>query len=274
MTTRLANRIAYFDAAVAGHGAKKGNPEASAVTNVRRYMHQLVSADTDSRSPSNALRHFLWYAHNVPGYTPSYFQRLFFKESARVLAPAIMRDCDAEEQARTMQEFSLEPLDTPFLFGETGRRMGKTDAVTQVLAALLLSVPHITVAFFTLQDNTAKDTCNKASSWLTLLNTDEFAAKIGNAGFEVHKTMMHIILVNKSDPTDVRTVNFFGTSSPNVILFFYFYIFCTCGAAPSIEPKKITYTQPRDDVRLMHDTYKWVLHRLRLRRSLARRLSV
>jgi len=247
MSTRLANRIAYVDAAVAGHGGKKGNTEASAVTNVRRYMHQLVSADTDSRSPSNALRHFLWYAHNVPGYTPSYFQRLFFKESARVLAPVIMRDCDAEEQARTMQEFSLEPLDTPFLFGETGRRMGKTDAVTQVLAALLLSVPHITVAFFTLQDNTAKDTCTKANSWLTLLNTDEFAAKIGNAGFEVHKTMMHIVLVNKTDPTDVRVVNFFGTSSPNVILFFYFlYILYVRGRTIYRTKKHTVYT---DDMR-------------------------
>jgi hypothetical protein len=61
----------------------------------------------------------------------SLFKRIFCKESIRVLAPVIMYDCDAEGQARTIQEFSLEPLDTPFLFGETVRRTGKTCAFVQ-----------------------------------------------------------------------------------------------------------------------------------------------
>lgn len=168
------------------------------------------------------MRRFTTYLQEEPDSgTPSLFKQIFFKESTRMLAPVIMRDCDDEEQARTMTEFSLEPLDTPFLFGEAGRRMGKTDAVTHILAALLLSVPNITVAFFAPRDELVECAFKRAIDWLTRLNTDELVTKTGNFKFEVsakNKAKWKCIIVTSDEePDDVRTVYFDGESDPPAV---------------------------------------------------------
>ena len=168
-----------------------------------------------------SMHRLMTYMQETDSGTPSLFKQIFFKESTRVLAPVIMRDCDAEEQARTMQEFSLEPLDTPVLFGEGPRRMGKTDTVAHVLAALLLSVPHITVAFFAPRDELVECAFKRAIDWLTRLNTDEFVTKTGNFKFEVSATnkakLTSIIVASDEEPDDVRTVYFYGESDPPAV---------------------------------------------------------
>jgi hypothetical protein len=167
------------------------------------------------------MRRFTVYAGGIPGYTPSLFKQIFFKECARVLAPVIMRDCDDEEQARTMTEFSLEPLDTPFLFGEAGRRTGKTDAMAHVIAALLLSVPDITVSFFAPRDELVECAFKRAIDWLARLNTDELVTKTENYKFEVSATnkakLTSIIVTSDEEPDDVRTVYFYGESDPPAV---------------------------------------------------------
>lgn len=188
------------------------NVEEKALTSIGKFCEKYMVSRQESLRCDN-MRNYMKFLHTIPGYEPSYFQRLLFTASAQVFAPAILTGASAAEQARAMREFDLEPIRTPYMFGESGRRMGKTDAATQIPAALLASVPHITILFFSLYMPTCQLACETTYRWLCLQGYKD----------RVQKTAFKIVFYG-DDSDDIRTINFITGQSPDVNIYLYIFI--------------------------------------------------
>jgi len=163
--------------------------------------------------PQENFSKFIYFVHNIPGYEPSYFQKLIFAMAARVFSQKLMKNATPQQQLNALAKHGLKPIDVIFASVECGRRAGKTDAGTQITAGALVSAPNLTTLFLSLHEHTCKDACNSTYRWLCM------------AGYEkrCEKTNLSITMKGPG-PTDISQIHFFTSHNPEVFLFFYFFL--------------------------------------------------
>jgi hypothetical protein len=178
----------------------------------RRFLDVLKTANQEPK-PEENLSKFIHFVHNIPGYEPSYFQKLLFAMGARVFSQKLMKGATPEQQVRMLRRHGLEPIAVIYSAGECGRRAGKTDGGTQMVAGALVSAPNITIIYISLHETTCKEACDSTYRWLCM------------AGYEKRckKTTLAITLEGPG-PTDISRVSFCNSHNPEVLLFLFLFL--------------------------------------------------
>lgn len=158
--------------------------------------------------PHENLTEFIRFVHTIPGYEPSYFQKLIFGMAARVFSQKIMKGATPQQQLHKLQRHGLKPSKVFFAAAECGRRAGKTDAGTQICAGLLVSTPNIRVIYVSLHETTCKAACDSTYRWLCMAG---YASRI-------KKTTLAIILYGPGE-NDYGSIKFFNAHNPEVNIF-------------------------------------------------------
>ncbi len=211
MGSRLVDRSDYFDGMLRGMGDRPDRT-GRALTAVDMFLTQGMDEKEREEPGIRAMHDYIACVFNIPGYQLSHFQEMLHEAALSVYAPNIMRGCTSDQQADVLRQYGIAVTETRYLQGETGRRAGKTDVVTQIPAALLASVPYATICFYSLYMHTCKSACDTVYKWLVLMGFSD----------KVKKTTFCIKFFAADG--DVRVLHFFSGQSENVNLYLYIFV--------------------------------------------------
>jgi hypothetical protein len=167
----------------------------------------------EAEKPDGARRmeEIIRLINSLPGYEPSYFQRMFIDEILQCVAPVVFRGCSAQDLSLFFLKMQWVMKRARMRFGQTSRRSGKTDSLTIVCAALMIVVPHVKIIAWSLYNDTSLLFGNTVAAWIRDLGY----------GDQMKHTTKGIRFYG-DDATDVRILKFIGSQNPNVSLYFFF----------------------------------------------------
>lgn len=170
-----------------------------------QFEQQYITRKT-TWSGDEKMEHIMKLCSNIPGYSYSYFQRKFNRMILECMSPIIFGNAAAHEFALYLRKYNMVPPETQFSYGGTARRGGKTDAMTSTAAAMLASIPNISILYFSLFKPTCELACATTVKWLRDWG---FSASI--------KTKSLQIKFFGAADNDIRTITFITGQNPNVL---------------------------------------------------------
>jgi hypothetical protein len=152
------------------------------------------------------MEKILYLCNNITGYVLSSFQKKCLKEMLQCMAPIIFGNPPASELAILIKKYNMKVPKTQMVFIGTGRRVGKTDSMCILVAAILCCVSNIKILFFSIYDRTCEVACNTVLGFIT---------DFGLASKVVAKSKLKLEM--KGDcQGDIRSIIFLNGQNPDV----------------------------------------------------------
>lgn len=162
----------------------------------------------------DSMEKLIFLCNNIGGgYKMSYFQKLCLDKMLQIASPKILPRAskNPKEFEDKLNKHGIAVPKKRMCFIGTSRRCGKSDVMTIFMSALLASVPHIKVLFYSTNAKICEITCATAAKWLA------------DWGIPFHKNKTSISV--KGVGNDIRQVDFVSGQSRNVSSIYVFCIF-------------------------------------------------
>lgn len=170
-----------------------------------RFEQNYNAVNSQLNSGDN-IKKILDLINNQQGYDLSPFQRLCLKQMIQCMAQLICGNPPANVLAQYLKKYNMMVARTKMVFMGTSRRGGKTDIMTQVVAAMLIVVPNVKLLFYSIFDITCELACETVVSWITKWGYEHM----------IYKQNKLKIVLRGEDAGDLRTVVFINGQSVNV----------------------------------------------------------